>query len=160
MTLGIRIGLLRREKGMKQEELAERLGVSPQAVSKWENDLNCPDIGLLPLLAKTLGVTVDHLLTGEKPEPPVRLVPEGERKNFQDMFLKVTMLSNEGDKMRVNLPMLLVQAALDAGVSITGAPALKQLDLQQIITLVQQGATGQIIELESADGDVLRVDVE
>ena len=160
MTLGIRIGLLRREKGMKQEELAERLGVSLQAVSKWENDLNCPDIGLLPLLAKTLGVTVDHLLTGEKPEPPVRLVPEGERKNFQDMFLKVTMLSNEGDKMRVNLPMLLVQAALDAGVSITGAPALKQLDLQQIITLVQQGATGQIIELESADGDVLRVDVE
>jgi len=160
MTLGTRISLLRREKGLKQEELAECMGVSPQAVSKWENDLNCPDIALLPQLAKTLGVTVDHLLTGEKPEPPVRLVPEGERKDFKDMFLKVTMLSSEGDKMRVNLPMLLVQTALDTGVSITGSPALKQLDLQQIITLVQQGATGEIVEMESSDGDILRVVVE
>ena len=90
----------------------------------------------------------------------LQLVPEEERKDFKDMFLKVTMLSSEGDKMRVNLPMLLVQTALDTGVSITGSPALKQLDLQQIITLVQQGATGEIVEMESSDGDILRVVVE
>lgn len=160
MTLGARIGLLRREKGLKQEELAERMGVSPQAVSKWENDLNCPDIALLPQLAKTLDVTVDHLLTGEKPEPPVRLVPEGERKDFRDMFLRITMDSQAGDKMRVNLPMSLVQIALDTGVNITGNSALSQIDLQQIVTLVRHGAVGNLVEMESADGELLRVFVE
>jgi len=160
MTLGTRISLLRREKGLKQEELAERMGVSPQAVSKWENDLNCPDIALLPQLAKTLDVTVDHLLTGEKPEPPVRLVPEGERKDFRDMFLRITMDSQAGDKMRVNLPMSLVQIALDTGVNITGNSALSQIDLQQIVTLVRHGAVGNLVEMESADGELLRVFVE
>lgn len=160
MTLGARIGLLRREKGLKQEELAERMGVSPQAVSKWENDLNCPDIALLPQLAKTLDVTVDHLLTGERPEPPVRLVPEGERKDFRDMFLRITMDSQAGDKMRVNLPMSLVQIALDTGVNITGNSALSQIDLQQIVTLVRHGAVGNLVEMESADGELLRVFVE
>ncbi len=160
MTLGTRIGLLRREKGLKQEELAECMGVSPQAVSKWENDLNCLDIALLPLLAKTLGVTVDHLLTGEKQEPPVRMVPEGERKDFRDMFLRVTINSNAGDKLRMNLPMSLVKVALDTGVSITGNDAFSQIDLQQIVTLVSQGAVGNLVEIESADGDTVRVFVE
>lgn len=47
-TLGKRIGQLRRARGMKQDELAEKLGVTPQAVSKWENDVSSPDISLLP----------------------------------------------------------------------------------------------------------------
>lgn len=47
-TLGSRIAELRRKKNMTQEELAAELGVTPQAVSKWENDLSCPDITLLP----------------------------------------------------------------------------------------------------------------
>lgn len=51
-TLGKRIAKLRREKGLKQDQLAEKLGVSPQAVSKWENDQTCSDIGLLPELGQ------------------------------------------------------------------------------------------------------------
>ena len=65
-TLGKRIGMLRRQKGLKQEELAAALGVSPQAVSKWENDQTCPDISLLPKLATLLGISVDELLSGEE----------------------------------------------------------------------------------------------
>lgn len=45
-TLGTRIAQLRKEKGYTQEDLAQMLEVSPQAVSKWENDLTCPDISL------------------------------------------------------------------------------------------------------------------
>lgn len=62
-TLGKKISELRKEKGITQEELAERLGVSPQAVSKWENDLSCPDIMLLPELAKLFDVTIDELFS-------------------------------------------------------------------------------------------------
>jgi len=43
-TLGKRIAELRKKKGLKQETLAEKLAVSPQAVSKWENDQTCPDM--------------------------------------------------------------------------------------------------------------------
>ena len=61
-TMGKRISELRKNKGMTQEQLAQRVGVTAQAVSKWENDLSCPDISILPQLAEALGVTTDELL--------------------------------------------------------------------------------------------------
>lgn len=80
-TLGKRIAMLRKEKGLTQEQLAEKVGVSAQAVSKWENDVSCPDITLLPLLADILGVTVDELL-GVKPiEPHVIILDKDETPN-------------------------------------------------------------------------------
>lgn len=63
-TLGRRIARLRLSKTATQERLAKELNVSPQAVSKWENDINYPDILLLPDLARFLGVSVDELLSG------------------------------------------------------------------------------------------------
>ena len=63
-TLGRRIARLRLSRTATQERLAKELNVSPQAVSKWENDINYPDISLLPDLARFLGVSVDELLSG------------------------------------------------------------------------------------------------
>ncbi len=68
-TLGAMIASLRKEKGMTQLELANQLGVTDKAVSKWERDLSCPDVHSLPKLAQVLGVTVDQLMqTKIKPE--------------------------------------------------------------------------------------------
>lgn len=61
-TLGDRIKFHRKRLGMTQEQLAERMGVSAQAVSKWENNLSCPDISVLPDLADVFGISVDELL--------------------------------------------------------------------------------------------------
>ena len=61
-TLGKRIMALRKAKGWTQEQLAAQLGISAQAVSKWENDVSCPDISTLPALAALLGVRVETLL--------------------------------------------------------------------------------------------------
>lgn len=61
-TLGMMIAELRKEKGMTQLELAEKMGVTDKAVSKWERDLSCPDINSLPNLAEILGVSVDELM--------------------------------------------------------------------------------------------------
>ncbi len=61
VTLSETIKRLRREKNLTQEDLADALGVTAQAVSKWETDVSCPDITLLPLLAVTLGVSLDTL---------------------------------------------------------------------------------------------------
>lgn len=104
MTIGKKIAALRREKNLKQDDLAQMLEVSPQAVSKWENDQTCPDISLLPKLAKILGVSVDELLSGKQElQPVVTLVPEEQRKDIKDMMLRIVVDSSDGDKVRVNL---------------------------------------------------------
>ncbi len=90
------------------------LDVSPQAVSKWENDQTCPDISLLSKLANILGVTVDQLLSGKK-ESPVAVMPPEHRKDIKDMVLRITVDSHEGDKVRINLPTALLQIAVDMG---------------------------------------------
>ena len=74
-SLGSRIAELRRKKNMTQEDLANALGVTPQAVSKWENDLSCPDITLLPQLARLFDVTTDELL-GNTSHPETTLLPK------------------------------------------------------------------------------------
>lgn len=62
MTIGTTIKTLRREHDITQEQLAEYLNVSPQAVSQWETDRTAPDISQLPVLANIFGVTTDQLL--------------------------------------------------------------------------------------------------
>ena len=163
-TLGRRIALCRKKKGMKQDELAEMLGVSPQAVSKWENDQTCPDISLLPQLAKILGVTVDELLSGKEEEEraAVRLVPEAERKDIKDMVLRI-IVEDGGDKVRVNLPVALIEVALELGMQmpqVSGNNALKNIDLAKIMELVHCGVMGNLVEVESSDGAVVSVFVE
>lgn len=164
MTIGKRIAALRREKNLKQDDLAQMLEVSPQAVSKWENDQTCPDISLLPKLAKILGVSVDELLAGKQElQPVVTLAPEDQRKDIKDMILRIVEDSADGDKVRVNLPMALVQLAMEMGMEmpqVSGNDALKDIDWAQVMELVRHGAMGNLIEVESADGDIVRIFVE
>ena len=157
-TLGKRISTLRKQKDLRQDDIAHLLDVSPQAVSKWENDQTCPDIGLLPKLAKILGVTTDELLSGKQELQEVKLVPPEERKDIQNMLLRIMVDSADGDKVRVNLPMALVQVAMDMGMEmpqLSGKETLKNIDLNQILELVRQGAVGNLVEVESSDGDIV-----
>ncbi|MGX8692903.1 MAG: helix-turn-helix domain-containing protein [Clostridia bacterium] len=64
-SMGAIIARKRKELGLTQEQLATALGISYQAVSKWENELSSPDISALPLLADTLGLTLDELFGRE-----------------------------------------------------------------------------------------------
>ena len=65
-TLGTMIAELRKQHGMTQLELAEKMGVTDKAVSKWERDLSCPDINSIPNLAEILGVSVEELMQVKK----------------------------------------------------------------------------------------------
>lgn len=67
-TMGEIISTLRKEKGMTQKDLAEKMQVTDKAVSKWERNLSCPDINSIPLLAETLGISVDQLLDVSSPK--------------------------------------------------------------------------------------------
>ena len=55
----------RQERSMNQTSFGELFGVSPQAVSKWEREISCPDIILLPEIARVLGVSIAYLLGAE-----------------------------------------------------------------------------------------------
>lgn len=77
MEIGKKIRNLRLEKEVKQEELAEYLGVSIQAVSKWETEASVPDIALLPGIAVFFGVTIDELF---------QLSDEAEFERIENMF--------------------------------------------------------------------------
>jgi len=70
MTLSEKITYCRRRNGLSQEELAERIGVSRQAVSKWETGEAQPEIGKLRRLSDEFGVSADWLLNEEEPVEP------------------------------------------------------------------------------------------
>lgn len=86
-TFGNMIATLRKERGMTQLELAEKMGVTDKAVSKWERDLSFPDVNTLPKLAEIFDVTVDELMqtkrdakenaTGNKVSEIVTLILKG-----------------------------------------------------------------------------------
>ena len=163
MTIGKRIAHLRKEKGLTQEELAPHMGISPQAVSKWEHDQTCPDISDLPKLARLFGVTVDELLEGREALPAVRILPPEERKDIKDMLLRITVDSAQGDKVRVNLPMALMEIAMEIGMEmpqINGNEALKGIDMKKVLEMVRLGFVGNLVEVDSADGDRIRIFVE
>ena len=77
-TMGSILARLRREKGLTQEQLAGELGITYQAVSKWENELSSPDISSLPLLADIFGVSIDALFGRETIPPAEAAAPAQE----------------------------------------------------------------------------------
>lgn len=72
MNIADRIQLLRKAKGISQEELAQRIGVSRQAVSKWESEQSLPDIDKIVLLSDYFETTADYLLKGIEPKKESR----------------------------------------------------------------------------------------
>ena len=71
-TIGQNIAELRKKKGLTQEELAEKMCVTAQAVSKWERDASYPDVTVLSALAQALGVSVAAILEGEQSAPELK----------------------------------------------------------------------------------------
>lgn len=74
-SIGQRISQLRKEKSLSQEYIAEQIGVTRQAVSKWENDTSAPDTYNLIALAELFDVSVEYIATGKKEEPPQVVLP-------------------------------------------------------------------------------------
>lgn len=159
-SLGQRLQRFRKRANLTQEEVATKLNITPQAVSKWENDVSAPDISLLGEIADMFGVTVDELL-GRQPQ--TIYLPEGPRKPIDSLMLKIKVLSTDGDKVNVNLPLALVKVFVNSGMEIpqiNGNDALKNIDFNQILSLCEQGLLGKLVDVQSADGDIVEIWVE
>lgn len=160
-NIGRKIAELRRAAGMKQDELAERLGVTPQAVSKWENGVSAPDISLLPEIAEIFGVTIDELFARTE-TPIVQFVPEEKRKSIDELVLRI-FIDSDGDHVRVNLPIPLVMAAVKIGMTDSlcqiGNKNISDIDFAKLIMLVENGAIGRLVEVVSDDGTTVVIEV-
>ncbi len=109
-TLGMMISSLRKEKGMTQLELAEKMGVTDKAVSKWERDLSFPDINSIPKLAEVFEVSVDELMQ-VKTE-----TKENMSKNKIDEIVD-TVLKGVGVAMGIAVTVLSVLGELEANTA-------------------------------------------
>lgn len=162
LTLGERIAEGRKKCGYTQESFAELLDVTPQAVSKWENDISCPDIQLLPKISQILGISVDELLTGRKAisneTPPIEKTIDTSKLKF------VINVEKPGQKpVVVSFPFATAKrfAKIGNGISgITGNGALNSEQLDEIISLVENGATGEVFKVEANDDTVARFVIE
>lgn len=163
ITLGKKIAELRRREELTQEQLAEQMNVSAQAVSKWENDIAYPDIMSLSKLAKILHTSVDDLLSKEDKPLETKVIPVEQRKNLNEMLLHIHILSKEGDKVQVNIPVSIIKIALKTGMQlpqISGNDILKSVDFEQILTMLDNGVIGKLIDIQSKDGDIVEITVE
>ena len=111
-TLGTMIATLRKENGMTQLELAEKMGVTDKAVSKWERDLSCPDVSSIPKLAEIFSVSVDELM---------QVKEEGKEEAGQSKISEIvnTVAKSVGFAMGVAVVVLSAMGSLDANTGIT-----------------------------------------
>lgn len=114
-SLGSVIADKRKEKKMTQLELAQKLGVTDKAVSKWERDLSCPDIGTLPALARELDLSLDELLQGKAGKAP------------------------EKEKLDALISLILKGVALAMGIGVTALSALGQAGPEQAVPMLGLG---------------------
>lgn len=84
MTLGQKLKEIRKRFGLSQEQLAEIINVSRQAITKWENDKGMPDISNLQELSKVFGITVDYLLNNDNGLPALSLIKKIDKEKYKN----------------------------------------------------------------------------
>ena len=112
-SIGEMISSLRKEKGMTQNDLAEKMNVTDKAVSKWERNLSCPDVNSIPKLAEILGTTVEELLNAQS--------------------------KKENSKISEIVNIALLGVGLAMGICIIVTSVLKQIDMNNAITMLGIG---------------------
>lgn len=113
-SIGETIAYLRKEKGMTQNELAEKMNVTDKAVSKWERDLSCPDINTISKLADILDISVEELLKVKKKE-------------------------NSNTKMKDLINLIFKAVALAMGIAVVVLNILNQIDVKSSIIMLGIG---------------------
>jgi len=114
-SMGEIIAARRKDLGMTQKELAEKMNVTDKAVSKWERNLSCPDVGSIPRLAEVLGLTVAELMDSQ----PTEAVQPKQWQVILDLVLKVVPLA--------------------MGVGVVALSALGQLEVQSGLNMLGIG---------------------
>ena len=114
-SIGETIASLRKQKGMTQNELAEKMNITDKAVSKWERDLSCPDINTISKLADILDVSVEELLKAKKKE------------------------NSNTTQMKDLINLIFKAVALAMGIAVVVLNILNQIDIKSSIIMLGIG---------------------
>lgn len=168
MTLGRRIQKLRKAQALTQDALTETLGVTPQAVSKWETDQSCPDIMTLPQLAQQLQVSIDTLLTGEAAASALQ--PAAPAKKPEELIVRIQFEEESFTRICCNLPFTVFKLGARFGfLSLTYTSEsgdevdfervmmqMKNIDFAAMVQLIENGMYGKLFDYEE-DGVKLTI---
>ena len=159
MNIGKNIAVLRKSKGITQEALADELGVSPQAVSKWENNSSCPDISLLTDIAKFFCVTVDELLSLNEEEILNRNIKSdtenksGHKQSEPIKNINLRIRQQNGKENNIKIPFKFVKL----GLNIAGFFGLSSEIADKIINFANEENIGEIFEMDTETGEHISI---
>lgn len=144
-TIGENIAYFRKKNKLTQEELAEKLSVTSQAVSKWECDSSYPDITGMQALAKILGVTVDEIINGEQQMPELSEAP----KDQIDRRIVLIEVQASDTTVTARFPVPFVNKAIENGTlkKMIGEEAF--LHMGALKDMIDSGLTGPIININN-----------
>ena len=159
MNIGNNIAALRKEKSITQEELANILGVSAQAVSKWENNSSCPDVALLTDIADYFGVTVDALLraqgdeiTSEQPQVDT----SSQAQNNFNKNVNIKIVQQNGKTNNVKIPFKFAKIGMNIG-NIFG---LDKEIADKIGALIDGENIGELVDIFTENGEHITITLE
>ena len=144
-NLNKNIAALRKAAGMTQESLANMLGLSYQAVSKWENGISCPDVQLLPTLAEIFGVSIDALFGMEAPKDTAENVANTELPWADDEGIYVVIY--RGHRLVTEDPYILDSGLEKIPLVIKGNP-------KNVTSVLSVHVDGNIVGDISAGGSI------
>jgi len=161
MNIGKNIASLRKKNNLTQEELANKLGVSAQAISKWENENSCPDISLLPKIADLFGITVDALIRKSNTEIALQESPDNnftsEKKNISlNTKIVITIEQRSGKINKIQIPFALVKTGLKIGNQF----GLDESISEKINSVINSENFGEIITIDAESGEHITIKVE
>ncbi len=163
-TLGNKINEMRKSFSMTQDELAEKMDVFPQAVSKWENDLSVPDIQTLISLADLFGISLDMLLRNDYIEQTTQTERKKDisvKKNINKMSLYIKVHEPDGDDINLKFPMAFAKGKmLKKFTDKYLVPEGIDFDYEQIIEMAENGIMNDIIDITEADGTTVKIYIE
>ena len=121
----------RKEKGLTQSDLAEKLNITDRAISKWENGICLPDAGTMPLLCEILGISINDLFSGEKVDM------KNNEKKLEENLLEMTKLKENKDKELLTMEIVIgVLSSLVLFVLVFVASFVDMPDYVRIILIV------------------------
>lgn len=159
MNIGNNIAALRKEKSITQEELANILGVSAQAVSKWENNSSCPDVALLTDIADYFGVTVDALLRAQGDEitseqPQVNTSSQTQNNFNKNVSIKI--VQQNGKTNNIKIPFKFAKIGMNIG-NIFG---LDKEIADKIGALIDGENISELVDIFTENGEHITITLE
>ena len=146
-TIGQNIAYFRKLKKMTQEELAEKMSVTAQAISKWECDTSYPDITVIQTLSNVLGVTPTELIDGIQKSAEIKDAP----KEIIDRRIVRIEVHVDETKIVTRFPVPVIKKAMENGTleALVGKDAYSKVS--SILEMIDSGIMGHLVDVDSPE---------